>query len=110
MPSSARPRSRVGRLFQRVLQEPVCAVQIVETHGEIGLGQQVFVMGGTCLSCREEFRADSKPLTEQVQHLKRGRSRAGLDARDVRRGTAGECELTLAETGGFARFLETHPY
>ena len=52
---------------------------------------------------REEVGTDAERLGEDAEDLERGRPRPGLDARDVRGGTAVERELTLRQARLLAR-------
>jgi hypothetical protein len=51
---------------------------------------------------REPLTRDVEAKCELIDHLERGDAGACFEARDVRRGAAGEGELALREPGAFA--------
>ncbi len=105
----ATARPRVRRFLERLGEELLRRVEIVEAHRELGLREEILLVGGPRLAGREELAAHAEVLAEQLQHLERGRPRPRLDARNVSRGAPRKRELALTQAGRFAGLLETNP-
>jgi hypothetical protein len=105
-----RPLRGRDRSGERLLVEPPCAFEIVETKRELRVEEP----GRLCLrgdgAGRKVVRADAEPAAEPAQKLERRRPPADLEPRDVgTRATADRGEPRLREAGALTSFAKSPP-
>ena len=98
--------ARVLGSLERLLEETLGGVEVVEAERELGLREQVLLPAGALVAGREVLAGHAEALPEQLEHLERRRAHARLDPRDVRRRAARKRELPLAQPDLLARFLD----